>query len=196
MNKKHIILSILMVFLFPSLSQAGTFMVGMKGWYTSWDSAFAKSLGKVVHDDLESGTTPIPNTVTINTGTGYLAGPLVGYQTEDRKWSISAAGMLFSSFTQNTKIETTSGQTFVLDMELTRKDLDFTAGYSLSDNVKLFAGYKYMYTKADLKLKCTTAVTDMGWYQSTNNIASLGVGTAFALSDKFLLSGQFGLLLS
>ena len=191
MKKRILILSVFLMFSIPSASRAGTFMLGLKGWYTSWDSAFAKTLGAYYHDYFVAAG--IPNTVTINPGTGYLAGPLVGYQTDDRKWSLSFAGMIFSSFKQNTKFET-STEKAVLDLKLTRKDMDFTAGYSLSDHLKLFAGYKYMYTRADLKFKFYNGEQDMGWYQTTSNIPSFGVGTAFPLSDKLLLSGQFGLL--
>ena len=83
----------------PVTSKAGTFMVGAKYWYANWDSAildwFEKDIGggfKALGVELRSD---------IDTGSGYLAGPLLGYQTDDGSLAVSLAPMLFSSFSQD-----------------------------------------------------------------------------------------------
>ena len=40
-------------------------------------------------------------TADAENGKGFLAGPLVSYQTDDRLWTVSLAFMWFSSFSQD-----------------------------------------------------------------------------------------------
>ncbi len=192
MKKRKSILILLLLIAFPIYLNAGTFMFGVKSWYAQWDSGLGKTLGGYFHDYLEASGTP--NTTTIKPGNGYLAGPLIGYQTEDRKISFSAAAMVFSSFSQETEFKV-SGDSADLQLNLERKDLDFSMSYSLTDYLKIFFGYKFMYSKADLKFVFSDgSELDGGWYQASNSIYSIGAGTVYPLTDRTLLSGQIGML--
>ena len=76
----------------------GTWFAGVKYWDAEWDSGmldwFVKDIGTSFIET--SGQFSAQR----NPGDGYLAGPLLGYQTANGKWSFSAAPMVFSSFTQ------------------------------------------------------------------------------------------------
>jgi len=78
----------------PINSEAGTFMVGGKGWYAFWDSSVLDWFDK----DIAAGyrDNGLVLTSEKDAGSGYLVGPFVGYQTDSGKWSVSLAAMAFS----------------------------------------------------------------------------------------------------
>ena len=68
-------------------------------------------MGDAVDEGIEAVLAAPPyNSVTVNSdtnsskevGTGFLAGPVVAYQTDDRMWAFSLAFMYFSVFTYET----------------------------------------------------------------------------------------------
>ncbi len=208
MKKTCSIVWILVFFLaFPlAKAEAGTFLLGAKYWYTKWDSGVldwisqntVKGLKNLYDWDIHSST---------GTGTGFLAGPLLGYQTTDGKWNISFAPMVISNFSQklnqyavglpvgcNTHIDTT------------RYDYDLAGSYSLSqfkDNYpfleycKIFAGYKYQNVKIDENF----TVYEPGYpnivipntIKYNVNMPTAGVGVAYPVSDKIAVGMQGGL---
>lgn len=96
-------------------------------------------------------------------GSGYLAGPLLGYQTDDGKWSFSLAPMIMSSFKQDVHgtalVPKAYGQTLDLPFEMNDKttvnvsriDFDFAASFSLADYDNLFTFLKYVKLFAGVK---------------------------------------------
>ena len=70
-------------------------MFGVKGWYTSWESSVLDWFEKNLIADFASRGVDL--STDIDNGSGYLAGPLVSYQSDDGKWSASLAPMVFSS---------------------------------------------------------------------------------------------------
>ncbi len=74
-------------------------MLGAKYWYAAWDSAVLDWFEK------EVGIGFLANGLTLESdldmGSGFLAGPLLGYQSDDGIWSVSLAPMVFSSFSQD-----------------------------------------------------------------------------------------------
>ena len=84
---------ILVLFCFPAVSYAGSMMVGMKGWYAFWGGWPNKACTQV--DDavdeaivsalLGAGATTADSDTNSEkeTGKGYLAGPMLAYQTDD-----------------------------------------------------------------------------------------------------------------
>ena len=141
----------------PSISTAGSYMLGMKGWYAFWDGS-PDAISGIVDDDLDNGVEASLDpsfTGTVNsessssksTGKGYLAGPMLAYQTDDRIWSFSLAFMYLSDFTYDT---TSSGiftigppenlngiNTLNYTIELKRREIDVAISRSISSRMKM-----------------------------------------------------------
>jgi len=182
--------------LLPISAQAGTFYTGVKYWQASWDSAildwFEKDIAQTYRENrlvLVAHKDP---------GHGYLAGPLFGYQTDDRKWSFSFSPMVFSSFTQ--EWQGTSG---FVDLQNTismeRKDFDLAASYAINKNLKGYLGYKYQDMKMDFDLRFkvpTTTFSQDFHYEVTSqvHIPTVGLAGVYQLSDHFVTGLQAGVL--
>jgi len=170
--------------LFLAEANAGTILVGAKGWYAEWDSAFDKAFADAI-------TTALPGfSSTVKPGTGFLVGPTAGYQSDNGDWSLSVAYMAFSSFTNKTEYEF-SGVTVETKTEMQKRDLDIALSYSLSDYFKVFAGYKYVTCKYDVNFDDGS---DFYEVKMTSSIPTAGAGLAFPLSEEIALGLQFGLL--
>jgi hypothetical protein len=124
----------------PGALEAGTFMVGGKHWEAEWDSAILDWFEK----DIGAGLTELGLTLNsdIDRGSGYLAGPLLGYQTDDGAWAVSLAAMEFSHFAQDW---TGNAGTMALqtNVDTDRKDFDFAVSYSLSKHEDKWSFFKY-----------------------------------------------------
>ena len=197
-NKKWIagVVIVCVFLLTPHFSNAGTFIGGAKGWYTSWESSVLKWFEK----DIRAGFKEMG--VDLNTkrdpGTGYLAGPLLSYQTDNGKWSFSFAPMVLSSFSQDWSGAAT-GMNIQSSVELERKDYDLAVNYSLLKNVKVFVGYKHQVVDMDFTLSYDTIMGRNTFYytlESTVMMPTAGIGYAHPISNKFALGSQLGLLYS
>lgn len=178
----------------PFPSEAGTYFLGAKGWYTSWDSGILDWLEKDIALSFQQNR--VQFTATSDPGSGYLAGPLLGYQTDDGKWSMSAALMVFSNFKQDWS-GTAAGMTLGGSADLKRNDYDFVVNYSLSKHFTLFAGYKFQDMSLDFNLTFGTVLgtqTDKFEVKATAHIPSFGAGVVYPLHEKVVVSGQAGLL--
>jgi hypothetical protein len=178
----------------PDVGADGTWFAGVKYWDAEWDSGILDWFEK----DLATSFLQSRGQFTAhrNPGDGYLAGPLIGYQTANGKWSFSAAPMVVSSFTQ-----TWSGQSGAMaldgDVDLERIDVDLAANYTLSDRYKLFAGLKYQDMEMDFVLSYDpggTPLVDTYKVSSTAYIPTIGAAGVFPLGSKVVASAQGGLL--
>jgi hypothetical protein len=144
-----------MIVLFSGGAYAGTLMVGLKGWYAFWNGApnrFSEIVDDAVDEGIEQG---LPGTVSTTasskeTGKGFLAGPVVAYQTDDRIWAFSLAFMYLSMFNYDTSANGTvvgvgwDGRNEInYNVELQRKEIDIAISRSVSTWMKVYAGYKY-----------------------------------------------------
>ncbi|MBW1744465.1 MAG: hypothetical protein JRJ47_13715, partial [Deltaproteobacteria bacterium] len=204
MMKKVLIVSLVLacfLVVSPGISGAGTFMVGGKYWHAEWQSAvldwFEKDIGAGLKEqglDLESDIDP---------GTGYLAGPLLGYQTDDGTWAISLAAMVFSDFSQDW---TGNAGSMVLDtnVDTERMDFDFAVIYALSKfqdtwslfkYTRVFAGYKYQIVDYDLGLGYQTFMGDRHFKYKLDadvHMPTLGIGFVYPVFQKLVLGLQAG----
>lgn len=182
-------------------ADAGTFLVGAKYWYAQWDSAvldwFEKDIGagfKALGVTLDSD---------IDTGTGYLAGPVFGYQTDEGAWSFSFAPMIFSSFSEDWK-GTTGTMTLNTDIDSTRRDYDLAATYSLSqyrdrlsflEYCRIYFGLKYQTVEYDLKLNYNTEMGSVTYKYNLDAemiMPAIGAGIAYPVLDRLVLGLQAG----
>jgi hypothetical protein len=207
MKKKRAAIIIILATFFSAYSlnaNAGTWAVGLKGWYTSWDSSVLGWFEK----DIEAlfAKNGVLVDVEKDPGSGYLAGPVIGYQTENGELSISFAAMVFSRFNQSLGMETGQMGEIKADADLDRKDFDFAVTYSLfkyRDKFPLFqyqnvfVGYKHQIANLDLKITFDTiGPTKASKYKvdQTARMPTIGTGFAFPISDKAAAGCQLGLL--
>ncbi len=198
--------------------EAGTFMVGVKYWYeTTWDSPMVDIFDQYSTDYLEGfGFYQIESDTQV--GTGFLAGPVLGYQTSDNKWSISFAPMLFSNFSQ--KIVSTNlydldlcgdgvlipvqGNT-ATTVDVTRLDYDFAVSYSLLDYkdrfsfleyCKVFFGLKYQNITYDFEYTYGVSIleeTEFYQWDWEVYMPTVGVGFVYPFSEDIAATIQGGI---
>lgn len=217
MKKLYMILCVLILLLvFPFFKvEAGTFLVGAKCWYeTNWDSAmlniiddlFADQFSKVGVYNIQSDT---------HAGSGYLAGPVLGFQTSDNIWSFSFAPMVVSHFSQKIII------TYLADLNLggilfpvqgngrvaidvTRRDYDLAASYSLHpykdkfsflEYCKVFLGLKYESISYDFNITTRVAtLEDTGTigFDFEIYMPTVGVGFVYPFTEEIAAGIQGG----
>lgn len=194
--KKRIIalISVLLVtFSVTALTEAyaGTVMIGAKAWYLEWDSAFDKAFADMLVNYINA-TEPTQNwTATYKPGRGFLAGPMIGYQTDDRQWAFSGAFMFINSFKTNTVWNESNvyGGDVKTKTEMDRKDVDLSVSYMLTDFMKVFVGYKY------IKATYTSKFDDGSEFykiEMTSSMPTAGVSFATSLTESLVAGVQFG----
>ena len=182
----------------PSNAHAGTWMVGGKAWIAVWDSFLPDIFDDMEDYDEHFDDTYIFSIDRADPGTGFLIGPMIGYQSADGLWSFSAAFMFISSFSQDIKVDVSyinfgdPSENYedkeTISADLKRTDLDFAFGWNIGHHFKLFAGYKYQ--DYDMAIK-----DDWGTikYSMTAHMPTVGAGAAFPLSDAVVLGIQGGI---
>lgn len=197
MKKKILILSVVFawsVVFCPIISEANSWMLGVKGWYASWDSAVLDWF----EQDLAAGfrESGINLQADSDPGEGYLVGPVVSYQTKGGKWSFSVAFMGLSNFSQDWD-GSAPGMNIGSSLDLDRIDLDFAANYTLHKYVKAFVGFKFQQTKMDFTLRYDTLMNQRVFnykLQADAYMPTAGVGLAYPIHEKLALGLQLGVL--
>jgi len=179
----------------PSSVWGGTYFTGIKGWYASWDSAILDWFEEDLAQDYmeNSGLTLISDS---DPGDGYLVGPLFGYMTDDGKWSFSFAPMVISDFSQDWH-GMAGAMVQRATIDLTRHDFDFAASMKLSDNYKLFFGYKYQDMQMDFNLTFDamgSSLETLYVIESQVHIPTVGISGVYQLGSSLVAGGQVGLL--
>jgi opacity protein-like surface antigen len=121
---------------------------------------------------------------------------MIGYQSDDGKWSVSFAAMFISSFNQDW--EGSAGAMMLEgDVELDRRDYDLAVNYTFSKYFKAYAGYKYQDMDLDFELTFNTglgAQTDTFDIEADAHIPTFGIGAAYPVHDQVVIGGQIGVL--
>lgn len=199
MAKSRLMLGVMLILVFlcyHAISEAGTFMIGVKSWHTTWESSVLDWFEKdLIADFASAGRTLY---TWKDDGSGYLAGPLISYQTDDGKWSVSFAPMIISSFKQDWE-GTAAGMSMDSDVDLDRIDYDIAVRYTLNKDIWLFLGYKYQDIDIDFTLSYTTmmgSITNRYKLESEVHIPTIGAGFVYPVHEKVVLGSQLGLLYS
>jgi hypothetical protein len=174
-----------------SSAHAGTVMVGAKMWYAQWASAPDKAVAEVLANSSGIQTAYPGTTATVNPGSGFMAGPVLGYQTDDHKWSISSAFMVFNSFSQKTDWNFGGAGSLKTKTSMNRSDIDLSVSYLLIDWLKIYAGYKY--TASTYKVTFDDG-SDFYKITYTANIPTAGVAVAFPITERITIGAQAGIL--
>jgi opacity protein-like surface antigen len=209
--KKTFLISLAAIFFLSSpLSGAdmGNFYVGFKYWYTYWDSGAMKWFG----DQLASYATDNWGeavSVDTDTGTGFLSGPVFGYQSPTGKWNVSFAPMVFNHSSLNQSITTLggSGHTVRGGVDMYRRDFDLALSYSLSDlgkvsrffeYCKLYAGFKHQVVDLDIDAaEYNGGSATSNWYNMkmryVAQMPTVGFGIAYPITSRVVLGVQGGI---
>lgn len=203
--KTRLFLTTLIIFSLLSFStntMAGSWLVGAKYWYTTWDSAVLDWFERDINAGFKAQGVEL--TSDIDPGTGYLAGPLLGYQTADGDWSFSFAPMFLSSFSQDWT-GTTDMMTLETEIDTSRMDFDFALTHSLARHAdklslfkytRIFVGYKFQVVHYDLTLMYDTFMAPRKFDYELDaqvHMPTLGIGFVYPVLDKLALGLQAGI---
>jgi|GEM_PF-2925750 len=165
---KKIVLIFTFMLLLPASAFAGRYSMGVDAWVVFWDSA----IGSVISDNLDGfiqqeldaqvGVTIDSHTISTDgkAGKGLMMGPSLTWETNDRTWAVSVAGMCSAIISQ--KIDSSgsarSGMLYIpltvtSDIQLTRMEIQTEGRYRFLKYFSAFAGYQYMYYNIDAKFK-------------------------------------------
>jgi len=174
-----------------TVTQAGTVMLGVKGWYAQWDSAFDKAIAESFVQGLNDANPGDNWSSTAKPGSGFLAGPMLGYLTDDKDWSFSAAFMVLSSFKTSTDWEeSTTPLAITTKTEMNRKDVDISISRVLNEYFKVYAGYKY------ITAKYKTELSGSPWFEveMKNSIPTAGIAVATSIAEGLVAGVQGGVM--
>jgi len=196
MKKNLIILAIFSFLIFIDITSlhAGQFMLGVKGWYTSWDSSILDWFEQDIALDFRNRRLTLQ--ADNDPGTGYLSGPLFGYQTDNGKWSFSFAPMVISSFSQDWK-GTAGSMALNSNVDLERQDYDLSVNYTLSKFIKVYAGWKLQIMEMDFSLSYVTPARPQEFrykVESMVHMPTIGIGAIYPVHEKVVIGLQLGIL--
>lgn len=187
MTRKFFPFILLIIFFLSSINvYAGTFIAGAKSWFAFWESGVISQYEKRMkkfNPDLKS--------IEKDPGMGFLAGPLLGYQADDGKWSFGLAAMAFSYFQQDMTGKQYSNPDIEFDASLRRMDFDLAVNYRLNPYMKAIAGYKHQYYELELENKYV-GFTET--YTANVSIPTIGIGFSYPLSNSLVAGLQLGIL--
>lgn len=172
-----------------SSASAVDFIAGAKGGYFIWDP-YLQRIGSDQFKNMKKGT-------------GVLYGP--GFSasfTPDLSLSISGLfGQQSANWLSEDFGETSEPRTGNYSFVVTRTDIDSALSYRITDNFKLFGGYKYQYLKIYEKAvvykresnEIETRVEKSKIIMPYNGPA-IGIGFSTPVGEKFFFASNFSLL--
>jgi len=163
----------------PAQGRAGTFIVGAKTWTAMWDSWMGQNMEATAGGEAELGI-------------GIMAGPVLGYQTDEGTWSVSAAIMALSYFKQKMEVPDGGGGTVNMDADCRRMDFDFAVNYAFLTYFKVFAGYKLQTYKTEYTMTGLGAGTYT--MKMMGHIPTVGLAAVYPLTDSLIAGIQAGFL--
>jgi hypothetical protein len=184
-----VFISLLIALSFTADTKAMEYMAGAKSGYYAWQP-FLKDVGASGMSDIEWGT-------------GMLYGPIVSLIFMP-DLSFSVAGLIgeqsthwqsiFSDFDNTTKV------TGTYYFEAFRADFDSALSYRLTENFKIFAGYKYQYLKftyryTEIRTDTSGNITEIDVVKMDNMRMPLhgpafGLGLSLPLGMKYFFAAN------
>lgn len=210
----------------PAFSAAGTLSPGVQAWYVSWQSGMAKLNADIIEAQLRQELVAADITSSFNAnisgytldvgdpeGSGFIFGPAISYETDDRNWEFNLSLMWIGSYTTN--IDTS----FILnvtglgpfngnipfkvnsELEIAHRDIDLRARRKITDNISAFAGYKYQSYETSIashyNINYGSAIIfasnlDFSFFAEVH-MPYAGFGYRHPLGESFTLSANLGL---
>jgi hypothetical protein len=225
--KKYFIFGLFLVcgMLLGTAAFAGTLSVGAQGWYVNWDSGLAKMNAQVVETQLRreldaaknDGTfTEFVNYQGLDVGdpesSGFLAGPRISYQTEDRQWEFRLSSMLFGAYSTSVDTSVMVTADFLAplpdiatslpistDFEIEYRDIDLRVTRMITNNFGVFGGAIYQSYSSELESNysfsfSTQSMTSSVKFKLDAWMAMLYAGISYQrpLGRMFSFTGNIG----
>lgn len=141
---------------------------------------------------------------SVENGSGMLAGPVVSVSlTEDIALTVAGLFGKQSSSWETDGLEGTNNRHGQYIWDSKRYDIDSALNYTLTPNIKIFAGYKYQYFNVDFKqFKVVYANTgDINYsfiekvtYESPSHGPAMGIGLASALNETYFVTANLSFI--
>ncbi len=182
MSRVWIVVFLVTLSAFCVHAESGTFYQGVKYWYSLWDAMTIDSIRESLEEQGYEADAPA--------GTGFLIGPVLGFQAPSGRWSVSLALMILSEFSQDASAELL-GVPLEFNTTLDRKDIDIALTYGVGSFLKVYAGFKYMLASFDIFMDTPPPGN---WIHEpvAAYIPVLGVGFSYPLTEELSVSGQAG----
>ena len=181
MNRRVLALVLLGCVLAAGIAGADTLLLGAKLWPAFWSAYIVEAYADAA----------APLEVVEYAGYGGVLGPVLGYQPEGARWSVSLAAMVLNYFYQEMDLyDGFGGWLDTIYLDNSRMEFDVAFNYQVSELVKVFAGYK-------LQLTSMIVSSDFGGaFEITTrmHMPTAGIGVAYPISDTLVLGGQLGVL--
>ncbi|HPA73641.1 MAG TPA: hypothetical protein PKY31_15330 [Spirochaetota bacterium] len=211
----------------PVLASAGTLSPGVQAWYVSWQSGMAQLNADIIEAQLRQELDAADGDGTFGgningysldvgnpEGSGFIFGPALRYETDDRLWEFNLSIMWFGAYTTNIDtsfILNVTGISPLLngsipfkvssELEIDHRDIDLRARRKITDAFSAFVGYKYQSYETSIGSHYNIN------YGSTINFASnldfsffaevhmpyAGVGYSHPFGSAFSLAANLGL---
>ncbi|NMB65605.1 MAG: hypothetical protein GYA16_12135 [Spirochaetes bacterium] len=188
MLKKIYFIIFMLLFVFVNSISFATIMIGAKGGYFFW-RPMLKDSGADWASSVENGS-------------GILAGPVISLSLSD-DLALTIAG-LFGNQSSNWDVNGTEGSNNIhgqYTFNAKRYDIDSAINYTLTPNIKIFAGYKYQYFNVDFKQFKVgyTNVIDFSsiekvTYESPSHGPAVGIGLGTALNESYFITGNLSFI--
>lgn len=190
MKKLFIVLFVILSVTAWSLSTASAmdFLLGAKAGYFVWDP-YLKRSGSPMYASMENGS-------------GQLYGPVFSMLfTSD--FSLSLSGLFGEQLANWAEMDYVRGGSNLLsstyNVEITRRDVDTALSYRLTENFKLFAGYKYQYFNMTIEdvyfsRNISTGVQSGGYekieIEMPFNGPAAGIGFSTQIGERFFFAAN------
>lgn len=175
---------------------AGTLSLEGQAWYVTWNSGLAKMNAQIVEAQLQKelaqGVTSYSDLASYQglevgdpESSGFLIGPCISYQTDDKKWEFRLSSILFGSYstsvdssvTVNANImgfaSITTSLPISTDLEIEYRDIDYRTTRMLTDRFGIFAGINYQSYTSELDSNYSFQFNTAGQSMSSNLSFSL-----------------------
>ncbi len=201
---------------------AGTLSAGVQGWYTFWDSGLAKmntqALESQLKREMDQAKDDLPDFIDYDSlkvgdpeSKGPCFGPVIAYETGDKKWQFSSAIMWFGFYTTSVDSSVMVEGDFPVvgtvkrpvgintELEIDYKEIDLRVQRLFMNTFGIFAGYKYEAFSSEEKADYSVSFNGDSMSASLDfsldsNMHMVYAGAAYIrpFFQKFIFNGNLG----
>jgi len=196
--KRHIAILITAAALFTAgpVSSA-TWYAGASAWAMLWDPGALRQYQSALHDS----STDITE-INREFAKGTMAGPVLGFRSQNKKWRVRASYLAWGSFNQDMRAQgydsiNTQDFTVDFDISLARGEFRGSVSYAPSAFIRFFAGYTHQYYTLELESSYTDGAFSSTWRQEYNAVVYMpaaGVVLCRDLPNGIFLDLRLGII--
>jgi hypothetical protein len=223
--KNYLSVSLMIILLYSFMSgtaHAGNLKPGIQGSYLLWDSGAAAMnvsiLENQIKKELDQGVADLGDLADYENleisdpeTTGYMFGPVLSYETDDKKWEFRGALMWFGKYTTSVDSTVSVSANFPIlgsvtqplsintTMEMEYRDIDLRVKRMITDTFGLLAGYNFQSYKSEIESDYGFTFSSMSMSASMDftldsymHLIYLGVPFRKEFSPLILIKGSLG----